>query len=256
MAIPSPHRECGGVAAHPRRKMKMLGWLAQQKVRRMKTSQIIKPATFPRLALAGICTVALFVTRALAQEAGLIVYHGKVVTVDQRFSISQAMAIKGDRILRVGKDDDILKLKGPSTEVIDLVGKMVLPGLIDSHMHPLGAAMTEFDHEIPTMETIADVLAYLRGRAQLVPEGEWIVLSQVFITRLREQRYPTRAELDAAAPKHPVAFRTGPDASLNSLGLKLSGIDRDFKIPDGVAGRIEKDAQGEPTGILRNFAKY
>ena len=81
-------------------------------------------------------------------------------------------------------------------------------------------------------------------------------MQQVFITRLREQRYPTRAELDAAAPKHPVIFRTDPDASLNSLGLKLSGIDRDFKIPEGVAGRIEKDAQGEPTGILRNFAKY
>jgi predicted amidohydrolase YtcJ len=140
--------------------------------------------------------------------------------------------------------------------MIDLAGQMVLPGLMDSHTHPLGASLTEFDHEIPTMESIADVLAYIRARAQSVPEGGWIVLQQVFITRLREQRYPTRAELDSAAPKHPVIFRTGPDASLNSLGLKLSGIDRNFKIPEGVAGRIEKDANGEPTGILRNFAKY
>jgi predicted amidohydrolase YtcJ len=87
--------------------------------------------------------------------------------------------------------------------------------------------------------------------------GEWIDLQQVFVTRLREQRYPSRAELDAAAPNHPVLFRTGPDASLNSLALKLSGIDRDFKVTDGGAGFVEKDpATGEPTGILRNCTRF
>jgi predicted amidohydrolase YtcJ len=206
--------------------------------------------------LAAWFTLSTLATALLAQEADLIVHHGKVVTVDREFSVRQAMAIKNGLILRVGTDEEIRRLKGPRTELIDLAGAMVLPGLMDSHTHPLGAALTEFDHEIPAMESIADVLAYFRARAQVVPEGGWIVLQQVFITRLREQRYPTRAELDAAAPKHPVIFRTGPDASLNTLGLKLSGIDRDFKIPEGVAGRIEKDAQGEPTGILRNFAKY
>jgi len=82
------------------------------------------------------------------------------------------------------------------------------------------------------------------------------VVQQVFITRLREQRYPARAELDAVAPKHPVVFRTGPDASFNSLAMKLLGIDRNFKIPEGIAGKLEKDGGGEPTGILRNFANY
>jgi predicted amidohydrolase YtcJ len=205
---------------------------------------------------AALFTIPILATALFAQEAGLIVHHGKVVTVDQRFSVRQAMAVKDGRILRVGTDDEVLRLKGPRTEVMDLAGRMVLPGLMDSHTHPLGAALMEFDHEIPAMESIADVLAYFRARARVIPEGGWIVLQQVFITRLREQRYPTRAELDAAAPKHPVIFRTGPDASFNSLGLKLSGIDRNFKIPEGVAGRIEKDDQGEPTGILRNFAKY
>jgi len=206
--------------------------------------------------LAALFTLSTLAPALLAQEADLIVHNGKVVTVDRDFSVRQAMAIKNGLILRVGTDEEILQLKGPRTELIDLAGAMVLPGLMDSHTHPLGAALTEFDHEIPAMESIADVLAYFRARAQAVPEGGWIVLQQVFITRLRERRYPTRAELDTAAPKHPVIFRTGPDASFNSLGLKLSGIDRDFKIPEGVAGRIEKDAQGEPTGILRNFAKY
>ena len=141
--------------------------------------------------------------------------------------------------------------------MLDLEGRMVIPGLIDSHTHPTGASLTEFDHAIPEMESIADVLAYLKGRTAVVTEGEWIVLQQVFITRLREQRYPTRAELDGIAPKHPVLFRTGPDASLNSLALKLSGIDRDFQVSDGGSGFAEKDtATGEPTGILRNCTRY
>ena len=74
--------------------------------------------------------------------------------------------------------------------------------------------MTEFDHPIPDMETIADVLDYVRARAEVLPEGTWIEVRQVFITRLKEQRYPTKAELDQAAPKHPVLFATGPDASV------------------------------------------
>ena len=191
-----------------------------------------------------------------AQEADLIVHHAKIVTVDQKFTLSEAMAVKDGIIQLVGSDEEILRLKGPHTELMDAGGRMILPGLMDSHTHPLGAAMTEFDHEIPAMESVADVLAYLQNRAKAVPEGKWIVVQQVFITRLREQRYPTRAELDAAAPKHPVVFRTGPDASFNSLALKLSGVDRNFKIPDGIAGRIEKDAHDDPSGILRNFANY
>ena len=108
------------------------------------------------------------------------------------------------------------------------------------------------DSPVPEMETIADVLDYFRERAKVVPEGEWIRLQQVFITRIREQRYPTRAELDEAAPNHAAYFRTGPDASLNSLALELSGIDKDFRIPQGVLGRIERDEDGEPTGIIRS----
>lgn len=190
-------------------------------------------------------------------EADLILHNGKVVTVDRAFSIQQAVAIAGNRILQVGADAEVLRLKGPRTELVDLQGRPVLPGLIDSHAHPIGAALTEFDHPIPQMETIAEVLDYIRSRAQALPEGEWIVVQQVFITRLREQRYPTRAELDQAAPRHPVMFRTGPDASLNSLALRLSGIDKDFRVTDGGSGFAEKDPQtGEPTGILRNCTRY
>ena len=189
-------------------------------------------------------------------EPDLILHHGRIVTVDEKFLTQQAMAVEGNRIIALGDNDTILKSKGPHTLLLDLKGKMVLPGLMDSHVHPLGAAMTEFDHPIPAMESIKDVLDYFRRRSKIVKPGEWVVLQQVFVTRLREQRYPTREELDQAAPRHPVVFRTGPDASLNSLALQLSGINRDFKIPEGKPGRIEKDAQGEPTGILRSFDNY
>ena len=79
----------------------------------------------------------------------------------------------------------------------------MLPGLIDSHAHPADASLTEFDHPIPDMRSIGDVLQHVRERAKVVPAGKWIEIHQVFITRLAEQRYPTRAELDAAGRKTP-----------------------------------------------------
>ena len=186
--------------------------------------------------------------------ADLILTGGKILTVDDSHTVASAMAVRGDRIIAVGSDEQINRLAGPDTRKINLAGKTVLPGLIDSHVHPSGASMYEFDHPIPAMETIADVLKYVRARAKELPEGTWITMRQVFITRLKEQRYPTKAELDEAAPNHPVVFSTGPDASVNSLALKLSGIDKDFEVVG--SGKVERDENGEPTGILRSCGRY
>jgi predicted amidohydrolase YtcJ len=182
----------------------------------------------------GLCSAA-----ARADEADLILHHGKIVTVDREFSVRQALAVKGERLLRVGTDEEVLKTRGPRTAVVDLGGKVVLPGLIDSHTHPPGACMTEFDHMVPEMETIRDLLDYVRSRARAFGPGKWIVVRQVFITGLMEHCYRTRDELDRAAPDNPLLFSTGPDASLNSLALKESGIDKDFQ-PEG-PGKVEKD---------------
>lgn len=204
------------------------------------------------------CLTVLGLARpiAAAEPAELILFHGKIVTVDPKFTVAQAIAIRGGGIVGVGTDGEILKLKGARTEIIDLEGKMVLPGLIDCHTHPLSSSLVEFDHPIPQMDSVQDVLDYFAVRAKIVPAGEWITLRQVFITRLREQRYPTRAELDRAAPQHPVLFATGPDAMLNTLGLAANHIDRNFKVPDG-PGLVEKDPQtGEPTGLVRTFARF
>ena len=203
--------------------------------------------------------LAMLLTAATNLHAApdLIVHNGKVVTADARFTVADAMAVEGGKVVAVGTSQQVLATKGDATELIDLGGKTVLPGLIDSHVHPTGAAMTEFDHPIPEMESVADVLRYVRERAAVLGEGKWVEVRQVFITRLAERRYPTRQELDDAAPKNPVLFSTGPDASLNSLALQLSGIDKDFKVTDGGPGYAEKDpSTGEPTGILRGCTRY
>ena len=186
-----------------------------------------------------------------------IFHNGKILTVDPQFRIVEAMAIRDGRIVATGTNAEIVRLAGTGTEQVDLGGKTVLPGLIDSHVH----APERVDVRV---RAAGPGHAHHRGRAratsgaraETTEPGQWITLSQVFITRLREQRYPTRAELDQAAPRHPVAFRTGPDASLNSLALSMSGIDAKFKVPDGQPCRVERDASGQPTGILRNCARY
>ena len=198
--------------------------------------------------------LAFLLVTSLHAAPALILHHGKVITVDKNFSIAEAIAIEADgRIAAVGSNDEVLALKNDATQQLDLAGKTVLPGLMDSHVHP-GAAMTEFDHEIPTMETIADVLAYVSGRVKVSQSGELISVRQIFITRLEEKRYPTRAELDRIAPNNPVVFSTGPDSMLNSLALKLGGYSRDYKVPAGSAGKMEVDANGEPTGLLRSLS--
>lgn len=190
------------------------------------------------------------------EPADLIFVNGRIVTVNERSEIAQAFAVRGDRIIAVGDDSDVRKLAGPSTILRDLEGRMVLPGLIDSHVHAPDAAVYEWDHEIPEMRTVEEVLEYVRSRAAALEEGKWIIVSQVFVTRLSDPRFPTRYELDRVAPKHPVFFRTGPDAALNSLALKLCGIDKNYKLTDGEPGYLERDPQTqEPNGILRSCSR-
>ena len=211
----------------------------------------------PAAAIALLCVSIPLGEAQTANRADLILYNGKIVTVQDDFEIVQAVAVKGDRIAALGSDSEVRDLASPETRSIDLRGKTVLPGLMDSHVHSTGASMYEFDHRVPEMETIEDVLAYVQSRADVLDDGDWIRVRQVFITRLRDQRYPTRGELDRVAPNNPVYFSTGPDASLNSLALKLSGIDKDFRITDGKPGRIERDPQtGEPTGIIRSAGRF
>jgi len=115
----------------------------------------------------------------------MIFYHGKIITVDSKFRIANALAIRGDRIIAAGDEKDLKKLAGPNTRKIDLGGKVVMPGLTDSHVHASEAAMYEWDHAVPEMETIADVLQYIKSRASVTKPGDWIVLRDLGLSASR-----------------------------------------------------------------------
>lgn len=183
--------------------------------------------------------------------ADLIIHHAKIVTVDSQFRMFEAIAARDGKVIALGDDQAIFKLAGPRTKVIDADSRAVLPGLYDSHVHPLGAAMSETPSPLPVLKSLEDVFEYVRKKTAGTPGGEWIVIRYAFPTRLEEARFPTRAELDAVAPKHPVLYHAGPAGIVNSQGLRVSNITRDT--PNPPAGMVVKDpATGEPTGMLRN----
>lgn len=183
--------------------------------------------------------------------ADTLIRNARVLTVDPSSRIAQAVAIRGDRIVAVGTDAEVGALTGPKTRVIDAGGKTLMPGLYDSHVHPLGAATSEADHALPAYRSLADIKAYIAERAKVQPEGTWIVVRYAFPTRLDESRFPTKEELDAIAPDHPVLHQAGPAGMANSKALEVSGITRET--PNPPAGQVVKDSKtGEPTGMLRN----
>lgn len=197
--------------------------------------------------LAGLC---LGVATGGAADADLILYNGKIVTVDAAFSIQQAVAVKNGRITAVGDSQQILRAeRGPRTRLIDLAGRTVLPGLIDSHLHPLEAGLSEFREPLPPLDSYAAIQDYIRAQARRTPKGQWIVVPRTFPTRLRELRMPTREVLDVTQD-HPVLFDASYVVVVNSVALRLSGITRET--PDPPHGEIIRDERGEPNGILRN----
>ncbi|MFO0876766.1 MAG: amidohydrolase [Gemmataceae bacterium] len=183
--------------------------------------------------------------------ADLIVHRARIVTVDAKSSEAEAIAVERGRIVAVGSNEAVLKHKKPGTRIIDAQGRMMVPGLIDSHVHPIGAVTTELAAAPPDIRSLRQAFAYIREQAKQLPKGDWIVLRYAFPTRLDEARFPTRAELDAVAPDHPVLFHAGPAAMVNTRALTVSGITRETKSP--ATGMVVKDPQtGEPTGMMRN----
>ncbi len=185
----------------------------------------------------------------LSADADLILHNGKIVTADVRFNVVEAIAIKAGKITRTGTSIAILAAeKGPRTNVVDLAGKTVLPGLIDAHVHAIGAGLSEFKSKLPPLDSIADIQNYIREKAKTTPTGEWIIVPRTLPPRLKEQRFPTKTDLDVVTT-HPVAFDGSYVWSANTAGLKLSGITRDTPNPAG--GEVVKGPDGEPNGILR-----
>jgi predicted amidohydrolase YtcJ len=195
-----------------------------------------------------VCVFFLAAAVRAQEPPDTIYYNGVIVTMWAAHPVVQAVAIRGSRFTAVGSDQEVLRTAGDATVKVDLHGRCVLPGLIDSHVHPISAALGARRSQVPPLHTIAEIQAYIRHRAATMPAGQILLVPKVYATRLKERRYPTRAELDAAAANRPVIVDNGYAAMLNSAALKKVGISRSTAPPPD--GKLIKDAQGEPTGLV------
>jgi predicted amidohydrolase YtcJ len=204
--------------------------------------------------------------RAASGPGDLILTNGKIITVDSAFTVAQAMAIAGDRILAVGPDAAMAPLRSAATRIVDLKGKAVIPGITDGHAHMDREALRSVFPALGRVRSIRDIQDRIAELARAKQPGEWIVTMPIgdppyyfdVPEILAEKRWPTRQELDAAAPNNPVFIRsiwgywrgTFPLVSCaNTEALKRAGITRDTASPVDTV-KIEKDANGDPTGVF------
>jgi predicted amidohydrolase YtcJ len=182
--------------------------------------------------------------------ADTILVNGKILTLDRTSSVADALAIRDGRIVSVGSRDEIGKLAAPSTRTIDLAGKTVVPGLIDTHTHFKAAGMGDYVVNMSSAKTVADALGLIKAFVANKKPGEWIIGGPWHPpSQLSEKRYLTRQEIDSVAPANPVYLQTvGHFSMANSLAFERAGITKDTPDPSG--GSFEKDAKGEMTGVL------
>jgi predicted amidohydrolase YtcJ len=192
-----------------------------------------------------------------------------VITLDAEDRRVEGVAIRGERIRAAGTNAEVLANCGATTRTVDLRGRTVIPGLIDGHAHMDREGLRDIFPSLEDCRSIADIQARIRELAAQTPAGEWIVTMPIGQppyyfkpeSTLAEGRFPTRHELDEAAPDHPVYIRgiwgywdKPPITSVaNSLALQRAGVTRDTPAPASIV-EIEHDADGEPTGIFREHA--
>lgn len=176
-----------------------------------------------------IAVLLMFCLPAFA--APTLYLNGRIVTMDGKERIVEAMAVEDGRIIATGSNVEIRKLGGSA---VDLGGKMVLPGLIETHCHSIGAARATFSGDYQELYDIPGVQAWIKARAAKQAPGTWIEVPRNEITRLKERRFPTPEELDAATTRHPVLFVSVTKSVLNSAGWKLLGVtDANCKVAGG-----------------------
>jgi len=202
--------------------------------------------------------MALLAVTLYAQQPApdLVLTNGKIITVDERFSITQAVAIRGDRIVATGTNQEIGLLAGPGTRRIDLRGKAAIPGLIDNHMHLLRAAATwAKELRFDGVDSRKQAVEMLRARVKAAAPGDWIYnIGGWAHQQFADDPKPfTREELDQIAPNNPVALQESYyQVFLNSKALAILKIEANAPDPaEFVKGSIARDASGKPTGVVR-----
>jgi predicted amidohydrolase YtcJ len=184
----------------------------------------------------------------------LIVLASSVYTIDDAMPKAEALAVKNGRFVAVGGNDEVRKLAGPATQVVDAAGATVVPGFIDAHCHPASSGLDELIDVNCDKPAIADIRKAIAERAAKSPAEAWVFGFKYDDTKLKDQRPLTRADLDEAAPRHPVrvSHRGGHTSVCNSLAFQLAGIDNKTKDPDG--GKFGRDDKGELTGFVAERA--
>ena len=203
-------------------------------------------------ALTVLVAVTLTVPTAQAQQADAVLVNGKIVTADASGSIRQALAVRAGRIVALGTDAEVRKLAGAGTRVVDLQGRTVIPGLIDSHLHATRAALS-FATEVNWIgaASLADALERVRAAARRAAPGAWLIVATppATLDAFPEHRRPTQAELVAVAPDHPVYVQLAYGwAMLTPRALQALKITSDADLPKG--NRLERDAAGAITGAI------
>lgn len=187
------------------------------------------------------------------QKISLLLYNGKIFTADDKYSMAEAVAVDGEKIIAVGTSVE-LKAKYQATREIDLEGKLVTPGFNDAHVHFLRGAIALLNVVLLDTRSVEEAKAKVAAKAKEVKPGEWII-GRGWDHTIWKQNFPSKKDLDAVAPNNPVYLVRvdGHVAWVNSAALNLANIDKTTKNPEG--GEIEKDSNGEPTGILKETAQ-
>lgn len=195
------------------------------------------------------CALSLCAPAAHGQTPDAVLVNGKVVTADARSSTVEALAVRDGRITSLGTSAAMRALAGPATRVIDLQGRTVIPGLIDSHLHAIRAALS-FSTEVNWIgvRSLEEALGRIREAARRREPGAWLIVAGGWnVQQFEENRRPTQAELVAAAPNNPVYVQLGYGwAMLTPRAHEMLGIRSDGDVPAG--GRLERDANGSLTG--------
>jgi len=210
----------------------------------------------PRLRMATLlATIAAAAPMLAAQEpkVDLVVLHGHILTVDGKDSAVQAMAIRRGVIVKLGSDDEVLSFaQNSGVRTLDLQGHTATPGLIDTHAHIAEGGVDEvYGVRLSDATSVADVVERVKSKIAQLKPGEWVMGSGWDEGKLAEHRYVTATDLDAVSPKNPVWLRhtTGHYGVANSFALRLAHISA--QTPDPPAGTIDRDAHGNPTGVLK-----
>jgi predicted amidohydrolase YtcJ len=185
--------------------------------------------------------------------ADLVLTGGHVHTVDPGRARAEAVAVRNERIVAVGSVADVADRIGPRTRVVDLAGRLLIPGFQDAHVHPISAGVDQLDCDVRDAIGRDGVLAAIRAFAKANPDLDWIVGSGWSMADF-EHGTPRREDLDAIVPDRPAFLpnRDGHSIWVNTRALELAGLDRDT--PDPADGRIERDQDGTPTGTLHEGA--